>query len=138
MLRRATIVACALSLVFSSALVASATTYTFVRLPPTGSNTGSLGLAVNTVGGVPEVAGRSTTAHPTWYNRGNAGTFTSTGAGTNITREISGAHLCHGRGHRRSTAMSRGQLLFVEHRPLRRRSTSLSRRRTGRPRSCQT
>ncbi len=91
MLRRATIVACALTLVFSSALIASATTYSFVQLPPTGSDTGSLGLAVDTVGGVPEVAGRSTTAHPTWYNRGNGATFTSTGVGTNITSEISGA-----------------------------------------------
>ena len=91
MLRRATIVACALSLALSGAVVASATSYTFTALPPTGSDTGTLGLAVNTVGGVPEVAGRSATSHPTWYNRGNAATFNSAGTETNISSYISGA-----------------------------------------------
>ncbi len=90
MLRRATIVVCALSLAFSSALIASATTYSFVQMPALASDTQSLGLAVNTVGGVPEVAGRSSTSHPTWYNRGNAAIFNSAGAETNISSYISG------------------------------------------------
>jgi probable HAF family extracellular repeat protein len=91
MFRGPKLVLCAVSLVLSSLGVASAATYAFVALPPTGSDTMSLGLAVNRVGGVPEVAGRSAINHPTWYNRGNAALFSAAGTETNINSYISGA-----------------------------------------------
>ena len=90
MLRRATIVVCVLSLAVSSALVASATTYTFTTLLPAGSDTMSLGMGVNTVGGVPEAVGHAATSHITWYNRGNADMWSSTGTATNLSPYISG------------------------------------------------
>ena len=57
MLRRTTIVVCALSLALSMGAIASATTYTFATLYYSSGDAQSFGQAVNRVAGVPAVAG---------------------------------------------------------------------------------
>jgi probable HAF family extracellular repeat protein len=91
MFHRFTIVFCVLSVMWTSVGVASAAPYIFVGLPPTDSDTSSLGLAVDQVNGLPEVAGRTASSHPTWYNRGNAAIFNGAGAETSIGSDIAGA-----------------------------------------------
>ncbi len=91
MFHRFNLVFCVVSVPLASAAIASAAPYVFVDLPPTGSDTMSLGLAVNSVNGLPEVAGRTATSHPTWYNRGNAALFNGAGTETKISSDLAGA-----------------------------------------------
>ena len=91
MFHRYRMILCVFSLVLSIAGVAAATGYTFTALPPIGSDTMSIGFAMNQVNGVPEVAGRSSTSHIWWKNKGNAATFNSAGTETNIMPYIAGA-----------------------------------------------
>ena len=89
MLRRALVLMFVVSLGLAG--VASAASYTFTALPAIGTDTQSFGLALNTVGGALEVAGRSVTTHPNWYNRGNGAIFNNAGVGTSITPDVANA-----------------------------------------------
>jgi probable HAF family extracellular repeat protein len=87
MLRRTTFVVCALFSVLVVVGVASAATYTFTTLNVAGADTMTCAGAVNRVGGVPEVVGKTTSRYY-WYNRGQGDIWDSTGTGTNINAYV--------------------------------------------------